>query len=143
MTGKVVGYHPLIPEGEYLVRFTYYETGRAWKGSKAILHFAVVEGEYAGTPLTRYYNVRHVEPPLGRDGKFSVGDRCHLVKEFRSLLSESSAKSEIDLNLYRGWLIRACVGTTNQTGLGEDLTKPNQYSVIRKLLEIVPESLSA
>ncbi|WP_405222215.1 hypothetical protein [Lentisalinibacter sediminis] len=135
MTGKVVGYHPLIPEGEYLVRFMYYETGQSWNSNKVILHFAVAEGEYGGTPLIRYYNALDLEPPLGRDGKFTVGDRSHLVKEFRSLLSESSAKGDINLNLYRGRLIRARVGSTRQTGLGEDLDKPNQYSVIRKLLE--------
>jgi len=143
MTGKVIGYHPLIPEGEYLVRFMYYETGQSWNSKKVRLQFAVADGEYAGTPLTRYYNALDLEPPTGRNGKFSVGDRSHLVKEFRSLLSDASAIGEIDLNLYRDRLVRAKVGTTSQTGLGEELDKPNQYSVIRKLLEIVPESLSA
>jgi len=143
MTGKVIGYHPLIPEGEYLVRFMYYETGQSWNSKKVILHFAVAVGEYGGTPLTRYYNALDLEPPIGRNGQFSAGGQSHIVKEFRSLLSDASAIDEIDLNLYRGRLIKARVDTTSRTGLGEELDQPNQYSVIRKLLEIVPESLSA
>ena len=78
--------------------------------------------------------------PIGPSGSFDVGDRCHLVKEFRSLLPDVQSISEVDLDLYKDKLIRAQVETINKTGKGEELSSSNQYSVIRKLVEIVPES---
>ena len=140
MIGKVVGYHPEIPEGSYVVRYCGYETGVSWNCKKVMANFAVVEGGYAGTPLIRYYNAKQVSEPIGPNGDFEVGDRSYLVKEFRALLPEVQSISEIDLDLYKNKLIRAQVKTTNKTGTGEDLSGSNQYSVIRKLVEIIPES---
>jgi len=140
MVGKVVGYHAEIPEGLYTVKYCGYETGKSWNSQKVTVKFAVVEGEYAGVPLARYYNVRRLYEPIGPNGDFDVGDRSYLVKEFRSLFPDIRSTSEIDLDLYRSKSIRVKVVTTNKTGTGEELTGPNQYSVIRKLIEIIPET---
>jgi len=139
MIGKVIGYHPEVPEGSYTVRYCGYETGQSWNSKKVKVSFAVVEGEYSGVPLTRYYNVANLGKPIGPDGSFEVGDRSHLVKEYRLLLPQVQSISEIDLDLYKDTLIRVRVKTTNKTGIGEELSESNQYSIIRKLLEIVPE----
>ena len=143
MIGKVVGFHPEIDEGIYTVKYIGYETGLSWNSKKVIVNFCIVEGENSGVPLTRYYNAKSLDEPLGPNGSFSVGDRSHLVKEFRSLLPEVRSISEIDLNLYANKLIRVQVETTNKTGIGEELSESNQYSVIRKLIEIVPESFES
>ena len=139
MAGKVVGYNPSIPDGEYLVKYCGYETGKSWNSCKVMAKFAVVEGEYEGIPLTRYYNARSLGEPHGLNGEFEVGDRSWLVKEYRTLLPEIPSISEIDLEHYRDKLIRVQVETTNSTGTGEKLSDSNQYSVIRRLIEIVPE----
>ena len=143
MAGRIVGYHPEIPEGIYTVRYTGYETGHSWNSTKVVLKFAVVEGEYSGTPLTRYYNAKRLFDPIGPDGDFEVGDRGHLVKEFRTLFPDIRSISEIDPDAYKGKLIRVRVESTNKTGTGEELSESNQYSVIRKLIEIVPELYEA
>ena len=140
MVGKVVGYHPEIPEGVYTVRYTGYETGHSWNSKKVLLKFSVVEGEYAGVPLTRYYNAKQLFDPIGPNGDFEIGDRSHLVKEFRTLNPDIRSISEIDPDAYKGKLIRVLVESINKTGTGEELSNSNQYSVIRKLLEIVPEA---
>lgn len=140
MAGKIVGYHPDIPEGVYTVRYTGYETGHSWNSTKVILNFGVVEGEYSGIPLTRYYNAKRLFDPIGPDGDFEVGDRSHLVKEFRTLFPDIRSVSEIDPDAYKDKLIRVQVELTSKTGTGEELLASNQYSVIRKLIEIVPES---
>ena len=140
MTGKVVGYHPDIPEGTYTVKYCGYETGQSWNSKKVKVNFAIVEGEYAGIPLARYYNAVHIYDPIGPGGHFDVGDRCHLLKEFRSLLPDVPSISEVDLELYQDKPIRVQVETINKTGTGEDLASSNQYSVIRKLIEIIPTS---
>lgn len=140
MVGNIVGYHPEVPEGFYNVRYCGYETGLSWNGKKVIVNFAISEGDYAGVPLTRYYNARNLSEPIGPNGSFDVGDRCHLVKEFRSLLPDVRSISEVNLDLYKNKLIRAQVVTVNKTGTGEDLSSSNQYSKIHKLVEIVSES---
>ena len=143
MIGKVIGFHPEVDEGIYTVRYIGYETGRSWNGNKVMLKFAIVEGDNAGIELTRYYNAKTLKEPIGRGGSFEVGDRSYLVKEFRSMLPELRSISEIDLDHYKDKLIRVQVGSTNKTGIGEQLSESDQYSVIRKLIEVVPNSLEA
>lgn len=140
MVGKVIGYHPHVPDGNYIVKYCGYETGQSWNNKKVIVNFGIVEGEYAGIPLTRYYNAKRIGEPVGADGDFDVGDRSYLVKEYRSLFPDIPSISEIDLNRYNDKLIRVKVVTTKETGKREELAKSNQYSVIGKLLEIVSES---
>jgi len=140
MVGKVVGYHPRVPDGAYKVKYCGYETARSWNAAKVAVKFAIVEGDLAGIPLTRYYNAIQLYDPIGPNGEFDVGDRSHLLKEYRSLLLDVRSTSEIDLDHYKGMVILAQVGTTKKTGTGEELSESNQYSVVRKLLEIVPES---
>ena len=66
-------------------------------------------------------------------------DRFALVREHRALFPDDSNCSRIDPDKYAGHLIRAKVGTTRKSGSGKELTKASQYSVVRELLEIVPE----
>lgn len=143
MAGSVVGYHPGVPEGIYTVKYTGYETGRSWNSDKVILHFCIVEGEKSGVPVSRYYNAKRLFDPIGPDGDFEVGDRSYLVKEFRALFPDIRSISAIDPDTYRGKLIRVQVESTKRTGTGEELPESNQYSVIRKLIEILPESFES
>ena len=125
MVGKVAGYHPQVPDDTYTVKYCGYETARSWNSNKVKVNFAIVEGEFAGVPLTRYYNAKRLFEPVGPNGDFEVGDRSYLAKEFRSLLPDVRSISEIDLDLYRDKLIRAKVVTTNKTGTGETLSGSN------------------
>ena len=140
MVGRVVGHHPDIPEGRYIVKYAGYETGHFWCSPKVILKFKILDGEWSTFPLSRYYNAIRIFDPIGPDGGFEVGDRSYLLKEFRLLFPEILTTDKVDLNVYRGKRILVDVETTNKTGTGEILTESNQYSVIRKLIEIVPES---
>ena len=128
MIGIVVDHSPWVPEGVYLLRYFSYETTQYWGHGKLLLHFAIVEGEYAGIPLVRHYNVKE-----------RVTDRFALVREYRALFPDASNYTEIDPDKYSGHLIRARVETTRKSGIGKELAKGSQYSVVRELLEIVPE----
>ena len=143
MTGKIVCYHPEVPEGIYIVKYIGYETGISWNSKKVTVKFSIAQGKYEGMPLVRYYNAITLENPIGANGVYTVGDLGYLVKEFRTLFPSIQATSEIDLNLYKDKLIRVEVETVNKTGVGEELSKSNCYSVIRRLIEIVPESFEA
>ena len=128
MSAIVVDPSPWVPEGVYLLRYISYETTQYWGHKKMAVHFAIVEGEYAGTPLTRYYNVKE-----------RVTDRFAVVREHRALFPDESNCSQIDPNTYSGHLIRARVETTRKSGIGKELTQASRYSVVRELLEIVPD----
>ena len=139
MNGIVLDTSPLLPEGTYSVRYTGYETGVYWGRPKVFVYFAVVEGEYEGIPLTRHYNAKTLEGNIGPNGSFGVTDRHAIVREYRTLFPDESDYSQIDPNGYQGHLIRAKVETTAKNGSGKELAKPSRYSVIRELIEIVPE----
>ena len=128
MTGIVVNPSPWVPEGIYLLRYVNNKMTQYWGHQKLAIHFAIVEGEYAGTPLTRYYNV-----------KDRITDRFALVREYRVLFPDESDYSQIDPDRYSGHLIRAKVETTRKSGIGKELTQASRYSVVRELLEIVPD----
>ncbi len=132
MSGIVVDPSPWVPEGIYLLRYINYETTQYWGSSKIAVHFAIVEGEYEGIPLTRFYNFR--EP---------LTDRFAVVREYRALFPDESDYSQIDLERYTGHLIRARVGTTRTSGIGKTLSEQSGYSVVRELLEIVPADYAA
>ncbi len=101
MSGIVFDPSPWVPEGDYLLRYLSYETTQYWGHIKLAIHFAIVDGEYAGTPLTRYYNVKE-----------RVTDRFALVREHQALFPDDSNCSQVDPDRYSGHLIRAKVGTT-------------------------------
>ncbi len=126
MSGIVVDPSPWVPEEIYLLRYVSSEMTQYWGHNKLAVHFAIVEGEYAGTPLTRYYNVKE-----------RVTDRFALVREHRALFPDDSNNCRIDPNTYSGHLIRARVETTRKSGIGKELAKGSRYSVVRELLEIV------
>ncbi len=128
MSGIVFDPSPWVPEGIYLLRYVSYEMTQYWGHSKLLLHFAIVEGEYAGIPLVRHYNVKE-----------RVTDRFALVREYRALFPDESNYTQIDPDTYSGHLIRAKVETTRTSGSGKDLNKSSRYSVVRELLEIIPD----
>ena len=128
MSGIVVDPSPWVPEGIYMLRYVGYEMTQYWGHKKLAIHFVIVEGEYAGTPLTRFYNI-----------KDRVTDRFAVVREYRACFPNEPDFCRIDPDTYSGHLIRAEVTTTRNSGAGKELTKVSQYSVVRELLEIVPD----
>ncbi len=128
MSGIVFDPSPWVPEDIYLLRYVSHEMTHYGVQNKLAVHFAIVEGEYAGTPLTRYYNVKE-----------RVTDRFAVVREHRALFPDESNSCRIDPDTYSGYLIRAKVGTTRKSGIGKELAKGSRYSVVRELLEIVPD----
>ena len=139
MIGRVVNNHPEIPEGMYLVRYIDYKTGWMFRGRKVVLHCAVARGEYASTPLTRYYNVDALADELDDGEEYVANDRRDLVREYWKLLPDKSDSGDIDLNDYSGKLIKVRVETTGKDARGKNLSKSSRYSKIAELLEIVPD----
>ena len=65
---------PSIPDGNYQLRFDYYETAIHFgKACKVILHFTVLDfGKYFETKLSRYYTVERLIGKHGKNGRFKI-----------------------------------------------------------------------
>jgi len=139
LSGRVLNNHPEIPEGIYLVRYMDYKTTRMFGGRKVVIRFAVAQGEYAGIPLTRYYNVDALADELKNGEEYAASDRRDLVREYWKLFPDKSGSGDIELNDYAEKLIRVRVKSTGKDGRGNNLSKGSRYSKISELLEIVPD----
>ena len=139
MIGRVLDNHPEIPEGIYLVRFINYTSGWMYRCRKVAVHCAVAHGEYAGTPLTKYYNVDALADELENGEQYAASDLRDIVRDYRRLLPDKSVSGDFDLNDYAGKLIRVRVGPVGKDSHGKDLSKGSRYSKIAELLEIVPD----
>ena len=137
--GIVDGYHPCLPDGEYEVQYMYWETVKQQHGGKAIVHFAIVSEDCAGIEILRYYNVRELVGPPKKSGKFKVGDRCDLVREYRRLLGDPDRLDRISLNRYRNKRIIVSVRQVSSDWKENTLPESAFYSVIGELLRIIPE----
>ena len=139
MNGFIPDELVIVPEDLYIVKFIHYEIGKSWNGDKVIVRFAIVEGEYVGIPLTRFYNVKLIGRGTNSSQCFEAPSRGALVREFRTLFPDFLLQPQVDLNAYKDKLIRAMVDTVDKDGLKQELANPNRYSVIRKLIEIIPD----
>ncbi len=115
-----------------------YKTTRMFGGRKVVIRFAVAQGEYAGIPLTRYYNVDALADELKNGEEYAASDRRDLVREYWKLFPDKSGSGDIELNDYAEKLIRVRVKSTGKDGRGNKLSKVSRYSKIAELLEIVP-----
>jgi len=76
---------PRIPNGEYVVEFVRYYTAIMFreKTPKVCLVFAIVEGEFAGFEIERYYSAGRLIGPPGEDGDFkALSQTCALLMEY-------------------------------------------------------------
>lgn len=126
-TGSIVGPLPIeVPEGEYGVRFSHYDTVYVFQ-PKIVLTFGIIDSEmYAGTEIPRWYNVRLIEEHRTRDGRFGVKARSLLVGDHIRMFGPVTGAS-LSLDDWRSVDFLAHVETVEQASTGI------RSSVIRKL----------
>jgi hypothetical protein len=139
--GLVDDYNVLVPDGEYIVGYSYYETAENYFGKpRVLLHFGIIKPEdYAGVPLTRFYCVKKVEHPGRKFGNFTPAARGDLVREFRRVVGDVGRLDRISFARFKGVKIRAQVKTVHKGSDGRLLEPDDQYSKISRLLGVVPD----
>jgi len=137
--GYISDHHPCIPDGDYEVRYLYYETRIMWGAPKVIAHFSIVTESHAGIEVYRYYNALRLIGPLQEGGNYEVGERSHLVREHRQLLGFPDRLDEISLADYKNKRILARIQQVKIDGEGEKLPKHARYSKIARLLQTIPD----
>ncbi len=129
---------PLVPEGKYVLRYMSWETRDYFGQPKVIVHFAIAEGENAGTPIERFYNVAALFGSPKKYGRFKpCGPRSHLIRELRRLIGDSCSTVDLSFSMLEGKRILAEVKTVTSDSQKEILQRSSHYSRVGKLIQIL------
>lgn len=138
--GTVDGECVLVPEGEYELRIISHETAIFFGQPKVIVHCAIVAPEdYAGLPIERFYNVKKLTGPPGINGNFKAPRRGDLVREFSRLVGREYRPDRIRYSQLRDKRIVGEIQTVRTDYNHERLDEDDQYSRIKRLLEMLPD----
>ena len=87
--------------------------------------------------LVRHYNVKLLGPP-GKRGRFNVGPRCDLFREYALLVGDDARVDSIELSplLNAGALVE--VSTVTKDGKGNPLPRAAQYSKASRIIGPYP-----
>ena len=131
---------PKIPPGFYEVQLKSHRTAMmfAGKAPKLILDFViVVHGEFYGTVLPKYYNVRALKGPSGLRGRFKANPKGDFARDFFQLLGMSERRLDrLSMREMMGITFLAQVSTVKHA---RDRPIPSalQYSKIERLIKVV------
>jgi len=130
------GLRPLIPPGTYELRAVRWATRMLFnRQPKVVLTLKVCTfGEFFGTELERWYNVRSLKGPPRRSGLFSAGRSGDLLREYVEITGMPIRRRDrIAFSHYRGLLLEGEVETVKCDRLQRPLHPELRYSVVRSL----------
>lgn len=137
---------PFVGPGNYEFMYVKHETdlyfGRA---PKLVMWFKIVSmGECFETVLPRYYNVKQLIGPKGKNGKFKVGRQSDFLREFVTLFPDAvdsnPRKRRLDrlpMSGFKSVILQGHVSTVNRTAKQRAIPEALQYSVISELIRVV------
>ena len=134
--GTLVGDAPiLLPPGVYRLRFDDWETVNYFnRQPKVACRFTVcTEGEWFGTSLPRWYNVKALVGRPRARGRFKVAWGQDLAREYLSLVGTASRKDGIALSKLKPLLLEGVVETVTTDRKQRALHHVLHYSVIRQI----------
>ena len=142
--GVIEGGCIAIPDGEYELRYIFYETGLYWNSPKVIVYFAITDpDEYAGLPVNRFYNVKKLIGGYRKYGQFIARPRGALVREYKQLIKEPNRLDRISFKSLKGKRILARLATVPRDHNQKALATDDQYSKIAELIRIIDEDFAA
>ena len=134
--GTLVGDEPVcLPPGIYRLRFADWETvNYFYRQPKVVCRFTVcTEGEWFGTKLARWYNVKALVGKPRQRGRFKVSWGQDLAREYLPLVSTTLRKDGIALSKLRPLLLEGVIETVTLDRKQRALHPLLRYSVIRQL----------
>ena len=142
--GVVEGGCIAVPDGEYELRYIFYETGMFFGYPKVIVHFAIdASDEYAGVPVCRYYNIKELTGEWGKYGKYKALPRGDLVREYKRLFGGPNRTDRISFQALRGKRILACLKKVTRAYDWKALAPDDQYSRVAELIRIIDDDFDA
>lgn len=126
----------LIPEGDYTLGYEGYETCILFYRHKVRIEFNILEkGEYYGTRLMAFYNVKKLTGPPGKNGHFKFpGRTSDLFRDMVRLFGPIKRADRFSFRKLKSILIKARVSTVINDSKGRKLPKSSQYSVINEII---------
>ena len=130
---------PRIPDGEYVVEFIGHFTAKMFREQtpKVGMRFTIVEGDFEGFEILRFYSVRRLIGKAGPDGKFVAKSwTCRQMMEFCLCFPDQELTRLDRLPMSRWHQGRFRVTTRKATNNHEGEIKPDQirFSVISRIL---------
>ena len=138
-TGELSGEKPaLIPPGTYRVRLVDWQTAILWgRSHKLALHFRVCDlGPHFGAKVVRWYNVERIKGRPSVRGKFKVGWKREVVRDYCTLVPDLKRLDRLHLERLESLLIVARVETVTSHSRQRTIHEPLQYSVVHELLGV-------
>ncbi|MCH9026680.1 MAG: hypothetical protein IIA05_06130 [Proteobacteria bacterium] len=129
-----------MPNGEYELRYLYYETAMYFGNPKVIVHCAIVAPDDCASLLVdRFYNVQRLIGPPRKYGNYVASRNCHLVREFRQVIGEASRRDRISFKTLKGKRLMGELEVVTWDYQNNPLPEENQYSRIAKLVRVLPD----
>jgi len=133
---------PKIPDGQYVVEFTRYYTAEMFKkqGAKVCLVFGIVEGNYEGFELQRFYSAARLIGSTGEDGDFKAKSQtCVMLMEYCTCFPEQEIKrlDRIPMSRWKEGQFIVQTRSTKQNHQGKDIPTQLQYTVIDEIIKRV------
>jgi hypothetical protein len=129
---------PLIPEGEYVVRYIKYDTHYMFGGLKLFVHFEIIDpGPHCGIKVYRAYRVVDAGGKKGKGRRrFKVRPRSQLFLDLVGLFDRKLRRDRISLACLKTVLLRVRVRTVSKDYKQRPLPESIRYSVISDLIAI-------
>lgn len=126
-----------IPPGEYRLAYCDYRTAVAFGQDRVVVRFKVADfGEQFGHQLERWYRVKRLRSKPKKYGRFDVGRRSDLYREYVALFGEPGRGDRISFAGLKGKQVVAKVRTVTHDKDQNELPAELRYSVIDELLGI-------
>src|SRR3569832_1304309 len=126
---------PLIPPGEYVAVFLYYETKNMYKTPKLFMHFEIVDlGAYCRTKLYAPFRVAGLIGKEGRNGRFKLGIRSKLFLTLNRLQPKVIRPDRKSQRSKKGALFKIRVRTVEKDYRQRPLPEILKYSVVDAIL---------
>lgn len=125
----------LVEPGSYSLRYVFYETARLHgRAPKVIVWFEICDlGPHFGKRVARYYNAKVVSATRRRGGRFKIGWKSNLMRDFARVEGKPQRTDRMRLDLLGRHLLRGNIGTVthghDQRPIPEDL----RYSVVTEI----------
>ncbi len=131
---------PLIKPGEYWLGYEFHQTCILWGAPKVALWFTVLDdGEFHGTRLARYYNVKALRGTPRKYGQFKVkGYQCDFVTEHVRLFGEPVQLKRLSLTPFKNVLVKGEVRTVTRNSRKHPIPDSLHRSVIDHLITAKP-----
>jgi len=127
---------PLVPDGEYVVRFLRHDTATVFRTPKLFLRFEIIGPTHAGALLYAAFRVKHLKGQPGKNGRFVIHRGSDLVRQLATIHGWNMRLDRISLRSLRHCLLRVRTRTVEKDHKQRLKPEVLRYSVVDELRSI-------